>query len=131
MNKIYVTEEDNLDQQNQNQSSNIVNKEFIKTATFWIRLVLIACLTAGWIYVIEQRWDVTDIDRHFLNKLPNSFVQGNACTPLLDILPHVRPVYLGISITGWILSIAYIVLNFFNIQRHFKGFSLRILVNFT
>jgi hypothetical protein len=101
------------------QESGVINTKFLKSATFYVRLILIAILTAGWVSILQV--DVVPIPVLITDPICNAYV---------EIINYVRPTYLGISLVAWITSLIYVAVNVFNVQRFLKGFSLRVLVRF-
>jgi hypothetical protein len=114
--------------------SSVVNTAFLKSATFWLRLVLIALLFAGWVSILQLT--VLDFDTNSVINIWGTEFKIR-CTYLyfykrtvIFFLNDVKLIYLCIAITAWILSILYVFLNIFNVQKYLGKFSLRTLVRY-
>jgi hypothetical protein len=117
-----------MDPESMHDKSSLVNTAFLKSGTFWLRLVLIALLTTGWVSMLQL--DVLDSGTNSaLNLLGTDFLNSD-CTLYFDIRDYVMSIYLGTSITGWILSILYVLLNIFSVQKYLGKFALRTFVRY-
>jgi hypothetical protein len=97
---------------------NTIGKNFIKSIVFYLRVILVAFLTVGWISILIVELSTASNNTSFID-----------CTLYFDIIKYNKPIYFSVTFIGWLTSIIYISLNLCMIQESKIGIPLKLIVN--
>lgn len=112
--------------QQRHEDALVINKRFLKSTHFWIRVVIIACLTVALVNILQL--DLTTKQSFGTGSAIKRLEKNDACSDRNEKLNEIIQINLGICLVAWATSIIYVAINLFNVHRFFEGFLFKAFV---
>jgi hypothetical protein len=97
------------DPNRRNNNKSIVDKKFLQTGVFYMRVIILIALLCGFLTAVSLKAKPLTID---LTKQ-----QDDSCGILLSLISHTKYIIAGILGSGFGVSLIYLLMNIFNVKE--------------